>query len=157
MINTSARRALAAAVLALTVGGAAVGCTGVPTVLAPAPVPPVATQVAPAPVVAPPHVGAEALRVAPSPPKATPKPKAAKPKPTVRYSCDPAGVARFDDPARPNVITNKSCPKIQAEKEKRARTRPQTSGESQWDYGCAQGYITPEDCADPGRERSANY
>ncbi|MBN9739176.1 MULTISPECIES: hypothetical protein [unclassified Pseudonocardia] len=102
----------------------------------------------------------------------------------VAYTCEPYADARSDDPNNPNVITNKSCPEINAAKEQAHREYAQqagtaeecigygcspeqdaeinrqereanagesagrlpTSGETQYEYGCAQGYIPADQC-----------
>ena len=56
--------------------------------------------------------------------KATPRPTTAtkkRAKTTSVYRCEPKANAKFEDPARPNVITNKSCPALNAAKEKAQR------------------------------------
>ncbi|GJF03862.1 hypothetical protein PSD17_28210 [Pseudonocardia sp. D17] len=86
-------------------------------------------QVPPAPagVAAPatPSTTVQATTPNPTPPPTSapaqptsPKPRA---KPKVAYSCEPDAPAKFGDPAHPNTITNKSCPALNAAKEKAAR------------------------------------
>ena len=38
-----------------------------------------------------------------------------------RYSCEPGAPPKFDDPANPNIITNRDCPELDAEKERSHR------------------------------------
>lgn len=61
-------------------------------------------------------------RVIPEPP--LPVPATEEPEPEsapVVYSCEPAADAEFGDSDNPNVITNKSCPEINAAKEQAQR------------------------------------
>ncbi|MDN5851335.1 MAG: hypothetical protein L0K86_00560 [Actinomycetia bacterium] len=93
---------------------------------APEPVTPVRASTPPTPpvVAAASAVPATTATSAPSPTTApAPRPatatKRAKTSPV--YRCEPDAAARFDDPARPNVITNKNCPGLNAAKEKAQR------------------------------------
>jgi hypothetical protein len=54
----------------------------------------------------------------------------------VVYTCEPSADARMDDPAHPNWITNKDCPKLNALKERAQREyRDQLARESEEEVG----------------------
>lgn len=116
------RTALATVIGAVIVFGALAGCSTDPVPSPPAP----AVQTAPA-VVAPPTT----TKVTP-PPVATPKPKpVVKPKPKATTQKRKT-VAPKDD----------GYPSGGAESLRREREANKSSGETQFEYGCQQGYIT---------------
>ncbi|SFN87049.1 hypothetical protein SAMN05216207_102339 [Pseudonocardia ammonioxydans] len=70
-----------------------------------------------------------------------PVPAEEKPERAVVYTCDPTGNAEFGDPDNPNVVTNKSCPEINAtEKQDQRQYLEQLESETVGDhreYSCS--------------------
>lgn len=67
-----------------------------------------------------------------------PVPAEEEPERAVVYTCDPTGNAEFGDPDNPNVITNKSCPEINAAEEQAQREYLfSCSNPTSADYGTA--------------------
>ncbi|AEA23161.1 hypothetical protein Psed_0907 [Pseudonocardia dioxanivorans CB1190] len=85
--------------------------------------PPTAPAAVTAPAAPPTTVQATTPDPTPPPTPAPARPTAPKAngKPKVAYSCEPNAPAKFGDPAHPNTITNKSCPALNAAKERAAR------------------------------------
>lgn len=112
------------------------------------PSPPVVTTTTPAPTTtsSPPVVTTT-----------TPPPQTSEPADVAEplYSCEPTAPAKFEDPNNPNIITNKNCPELNAERSRAQRAYAEQlereAAESRATMTDANGETYEEYCARTGQ------